>query len=262
MRKAIVAAVVSLLSFGVQASTTPASASSSPTATFSFVTNRVTHGQSPTINYSLSGVPRGASVHVQRDFGTQHVFKNIATLTGKSGSVSLPGVPMGRYRYRIRITADKKAIGTSAVHKLYSYTTVTVDQMCGLYDDSVQFRSGCNDGTIQVGSTVYAYAVYAEEGNEAPDQDADLVVQNSSCRSVNITYALSNDQQQNGATTVGAELAQSSADPQETNTSTGSIGVLSAPISSPNWDLVFYSAGGHTVFWNGSFSCWTLTGST
>jgi hypothetical protein len=166
---------------------------------------------------------------------------------------------MGRYDYRVQVVRHKRVLADSAGQYLYSYGAVFALQLCQAENDT-DFEDGCDQDTIQVGSTVYTYIGDDENGNESPDGDAEVIAQHSSCRSAFITYALSNDDADNGATTMGAELTQSAADPQSSTSSAHSIGSLVASISSSAWDLEFYSAGGYDVYWNASFSCWSANG--
>jgi hypothetical protein len=254
------AAVVGALALAAApaSATTNIAARSHPAAAFSFASDRVNAGAKPKLSYATAHLPHGSKIYLQRDFGTKHVFKSIQRLKKRSATVSTAGVQMGRYQYRIKVVHKKQVLLFSQAHRLFSYGEVTALQLCNSENNDAQFNDGCGQGTIQVGSNVYTYAVQDGEGDTGPDENADVVAQHSSCRAAYITFASSNDE--SDTTSLGAEISQTSADEQGATTPAGTIGTLVASISSSAWDLEFYSDSGDYVYWNGDFSCWSASG--
>jgi hypothetical protein len=228
-----------------------------PSAKFGFADVTITAGVRPRITFSTKHVTKKEKIEVQRTAGTQHEFERVKVLKTHSGTVNVRKVAMGRYAYRIVVLKGKTVKATSKLHNLFSYGTVTALQLCDR-DQDADFDSGCGEDTVQVGSSVYTYAVEADEGDDGPDQDADVSVQHSSCRSATLSFAVSNDE--TDVTSVGAELTQSAADSQSASTGFGSIGHLTASIRSSAWDLVLFNDDENRVFWNGTFSCWSSSG--
>jgi hypothetical protein len=256
-----IAAVLACL-IGSAAPALAAPTKTHPSVTFKFKSARVNANAKPTVEYSSSHVPAGSILYLQRDFGTKHVFKNVKKLVGQSGSVAVPGVAMGRYLYRLVAVRSKKDVAVSSTRSLFSYGKVTIAQLCRR-SRKTDFRGAdCGPGTDQVGSSVFNYAAQDQDGNDGPNQDAAVQAQDSSCRAISITEAVSNDDaQEQGTTSQSVQLTQSAADALGATSPVGTIGAFSAHISSGSWDLEFYTdSGGNTVDFNGSLQCWSASG--
>lgn len=211
----------------------PAGASTRPTAAFRFVTNSVTAGTSATITYATRNLPRRATVVLQRQFGTRHVWRRVRYLR-RSGTASVPAVPMGLYYYRIHVTKHRRVVANSRARRLFSYGQINLSNMCN--DDTVS-TYGCNfDATVQVGSTLFPYLFYDGFASTAPGYDEILSTATSSCRSISVQWGLDNDTAGPGdAATL--QIVRSDADPQSGTANYGSIGTLDAQLDGGAWAI-------------------------
>jgi len=261
MIKRLGGALVAMLtiSAGLVVAGGPAMAST-PTVSFSFAHRRVTQNTTLHLTVSSAHLPRNTTLYLQRDFGTNHVFKNVEKVPHNAGTTA-PGVAMGAYKYRIVAIHGGSRIATSTVKRLWSYGPVTAGQLCNRSTDT-DFEDSCSSGTVQVGSKVYSYHAYDYEGNTGPGGSASVIATRSSCRSAHITYAVSNDSASgNGTTSMGTSITQTSADMQQSSTAVGNVGSTTFKISSRAWDLEFWTdTGSSYVYWNGTFSCFSPSG--
>jgi hypothetical protein len=234
-----------------------------PTASLTFSSNRVDVSTRIRFSYSAKHLPGGASLYLQRDFGTQHVFRNIEKLASRGSTGSAPGLTMGQFRYRIVIARKRLIVGASGTRPVYAYGPVTASQLCHESDlsaNDMNWPWGCYPTTIQVGSTVYAAATVDQNENTTPTGPATVTATKTSCRSASITFAAPNSEQ---FSTIGVQLTQSAADPQSATASYGQVGTLSASITSPDWDLeIWTDTGAYDVYWDAVFNCWSASGHT
>lgn len=233
-----------------------AASNTAPAVRLSIAHTRVEHGTRLSLTVNSARLQRGTALVLQRDFGTRHVFKTIQKLTGTHGTYSTAGVGQGRYRYRVVAVRSTKAVAVSNLRTVYSYAPVSATQLCNA-DNQTEFNEGCNAATVQVGSRVFEYQVYDGNGSTAPQQYAGVAATRSSCRSANLSLAVSND---DTSTTYGVDMLQSSADAQSVTGQHGSIATAAFPISSGSWNLDFWSDNGSDVYWNGTFDCWSPSG--
>jgi hypothetical protein len=238
-------------------------AKAKPSLSFAFATNQVDQNAAVTISVAAKGLPKKTKIYVQRQFGTKRSFKNVAAAPA-SGTVSLPGVATGKYAYRL-VAVKKvkkhrtKIVATSGVKTLYSYGNISVAQLCARSSNTRV--SYCQANTKPVGGQVFSYSAYsiAEEG---PEGDAAVQAQKSSCRSAHLEFAVSNDWADDGVTTAGVALYQETADMATAATGARQVGVADFAIGSPSWNLVFWTEpdGDGTVYWRGTFNCFTTSG--
>jgi hypothetical protein len=255
----IVAVSAACCCLGLVGSVPTASARSRPSAAIAFANGRLSAGQPLKVFFSTAHLPRRASVYLQRQFGTQKVFKNIMKLKGAKGAVTTSGLQMGRYGYRVIVKLGKRTVTTSSVDQAFFYGLVTAAQLCNTDENDIDFTNGCNsNASVQVGTSVFDYVSTASGENTNYDGGANVTATGSSCRSATITFAMAN-----GAPDPEASVAltQSSADLQSASAANGMVGTLSASISSGSWDLIFWTTTGNSeIYWNGTFQCWTPTG--
>jgi len=236
---------------------TPAAQAKTKSLSFSFVHSKVTANTRPRLRVASHGYGKKVVLHLQRQMGTRHVYRNVAKLHVKRGLVTAPEVPMGRYAYRIVAKKGKKVVRVSAAHTLYSYGTLSLWQLCDRDDHLRRGLDGyCPDvDTVQVGGRVFSYV--AEGTGDGPDSSYALAAQRSSCRSVSLRFAIDNDAD---SRSYGVALSQENADQQTATGTYGNIASAHFSIGSGAWDLVTWSNDGDWVYFNGFLSCYTSTG--
>jgi hypothetical protein len=107
-----------------------------PKASFSFKHSRISASAKPVVKYTSSHLPSGAKLELQRTFGTSKVWKDVAGLSGRSGTKTVPAVQLGRYSYRIKVYRKGKTVVLSATKTLYSYGRVTLANLCNEPNDT------------------------------------------------------------------------------------------------------------------------------
>src|SRR6478735_11509978 len=81
----------------VTAVTVPtAGAASRPSVSMSPVHAGITSGGRPSFRFASANIG-SATLQLQRQFGTRHVWEKVLNLTTKSGTVRAPAVTMGKY---------------------------------------------------------------------------------------------------------------------------------------------------------------------
>lgn len=229
-----------------------------PKLLLSIPQTRINHGTPVGLTYAASHLRRGSKLYVQRQFGTRRVFKDVVRLRKASGTSSASGLPVGRYAFRLAAYHGRTLTGMSNIVEVYSYGVISAETLCNTSGNDAEFEDGCDAGTIQVGNTVFPYVSADDHGNTNSEGGADLEVTDSSCRYASISFAVQNG---DDANSVGAIVTQSAADPRSSGTASGSVGTLNAAITSPDWDVTFWTdTGDASVYWNGSFDCWSATG--
>lgn len=241
-----------------------AAAQAKPSVAFGFLVDRVDQNTSTTIRVSAKKLPARTTLYVQRQFGTKRIYKNI-TKAPTNGTVTLPGVPIGKYAYRV-VAVKKvsrhgtKTVAVSRARVLYSYGPVSVAQLCQRTQHT-SFGS-CSTGTDTVGSQVFSYSAY-NNARSGPDGSPGVIAQQSSCRSAHLEFAVGNDSADDDVSTVGVALYQEGADMLTATSPSRQVGVADFPIGSPAWNLVFWTeteSGWPRVRWRGTLSCYTTSG--
>jgi hypothetical protein len=244
---------------------TPAGAAArvAPSVHLTFAHSRVTAGQEFPLSVTSSHLPSAAKLHLQRTIGKGHSFKTIERLTATRGSFMAPAVPMGRHLYRVIAVRHSHIVAISAIHTIYSYGTVTITQLCKRSPSSqINITGDCSNGTIQVGTLVYEYALVAVQRNHKAGGDPTVAAFHSSCRRATINYAVSNDQQAQGAKSFGSSLTQTNSALESSSSTPQNVGTAVFKISSRDWDLEFWSNDKTSVFSNVRFSCWSKSGAS
>lgn len=247
---ASVAAALTLLSAG------PASATIGPEVSLYVPQTRLDAGSRLAYTYHLYHVPHGLRAYLQRRVGPRR-WEQVAALRGTAGRNSAPGMPMGRYGYRLAVYQGRRFAGASGTLTAYFYAPVSLAEICAA---GFAFPIGtCATGAVPVGGSPLAYGA-TDPGTDTSYSGApDLAVQGSSCRQATIVYAFADGSRATGD--VYADLEQTPRFQQASRTEKGSVGVLAATIVSPDWELVFFTDGRPaTVYWNATFMCWTASG--
>jgi hypothetical protein len=128
VRKLVLLAIA--LSIAVLA--TPAAAQAStmirPPVTFSFARESVVSGVHPQLTYSIRNLSAGSRINLQIQYGP-NAWANIETLNGTARTATLPALPAGLYRLRIRVTHGNDAAVISA-GQLLTVTPATSNSAC------------------------------------------------------------------------------------------------------------------------------------
>jgi hypothetical protein len=101
-----------------------------PTVALTFQPARVSANTTLHLAVKSANLPTGTVLYLQRQFGTDHIFKNVKQLTVRNGTTTAPAVAMGRYVYRIRAMRNTTVVARSANRTLYSYGNISVTQLC------------------------------------------------------------------------------------------------------------------------------------
>jgi hypothetical protein len=96
-----------------------AAASPRPSAAFTFKHNKVERDVKPVLTYRTTHLPRPSFAYLQRQYGSTRVWKNVERLKKAAGTVTAPGVQMGKYEYRIWVGKSGRTVVTSGVQRLY-----------------------------------------------------------------------------------------------------------------------------------------------
>ena len=86
-----------------------AAARAKPTVSLTFAGGTREGARIP-FTWTAKRLGRGARLVVQRPVGTSKVWRTMRRLTGSGGSGTLPGVSLGRYRYRLTAIRDRKVL--------------------------------------------------------------------------------------------------------------------------------------------------------
>jgi hypothetical protein len=231
-----------------------------PTIVLTFVRSHVAANVPLQLNVVASHLPSGSTLVLQSGPGTKPAYRAVEQVSGKGAPLEAPGLPMGRYTYRVIAKSHNHVVARSLTHVVLSYGTVTAAQLCAK-SKSAHFLGTCVQGSIQVGTHVFEFSVVGGEGNKKPNGSPDVEAVNSSCRKVTITYAVSNAEQTvQKVTNFGTSLTQAKAAEQNAATTPGNIGKTTFTIGSVAWDLELWSNTGDDVFWAANFSCWSRHG--
>jgi hypothetical protein len=255
MRKLAFAAaalgVFSLVSFAASAAQAAVPASTHPTATFTFKHSKVDRNVKPVLTYSTSHLPTRSVIYLQRQFGTAHVWENVEKLKAAKGTTTAPGVPMGKYGYRIRVLHKGKAIAYSHIRYLYSYAKVQISALCADY-----YGGSCGSQTVQIGQTIFTY-VMDNCCSTYPSYQTDLQFNTTSCDALTVTFAT---QDTSSGARAYVEVIQSRSDPQYGSTPIATIGTFHAKLDGGPFYLESSETNGDDVYENGSASCYTPSG--
>jgi hypothetical protein len=177
----LIACTISASSFEV---VSDAGAASRGSTTWSFTTNKVNASSPLSVTYKVTGARAGSSLSFEREFGTAHVWKLVATLKlgADTGTVTLPGDQIGAYLYKARLSTGKLIDSYSAIHPLYSYGNISYLTAC---NEASGGYPNCGTATIQLqNSTLYNYESVTDTYDIASPGTPSLEFPATSCRSV------------------------------------------------------------------------------
>jgi hypothetical protein len=259
IRTALLAGAVTA-TLAAPASPAVAAPDAAPSVHVAFAHTWVTAHASLAFTVSSAHLPSGTTLSLQRYFSRTHRFQDVKSLNAHNGSFTTAGLGLGHYEFQVVARRHKRVVATSNVDNIYSFGVITATQLCKS-SKSAKFAGTCTDNTIQVGTEVYEYEVIGGQGNRKPNGDPDVQAIRSTCRSVSLTYAVSNTEQSHDRVTkFGSSLTQAGVAEQSASAAPGAIASTRFRIRSKDWDLEFWSNTGDDVFWTGRFSCWTKNG--
>jgi hypothetical protein len=173
------------------------------------------------ISFSWKGrhLGRNHRLVIQRPVGTAHTWKTMMKLSGNSGSGELPGVALGKYRYRLADLAG---------HRVVAKQTAGV-AVFGQVSFSTLFGGENHVYVTPTSSFPYVrlFQVRSWEGSTEPTELA-FTVEHNHCSSVHIAFVLG-EGPYNVPSAVGVlTLVQESADPVSASAPYNTIGSLDA----------------------------------
>lgn len=258
MRRIFLAAAVAPVAALIAGASLPATASANlktrPMASFTFVHDKVDAGKRPSLNYTTAHLPRGSVRYLQRQFGFAHVWKNVERLRRASGRTTAPAVPMGKYRYRIRVMAKGRQVVVSRIHPLYSYGRVSYTDLC----KSATSHANCSSGAVQIGNTAFTYAEY-DIPSVFPSYSQELSDNTTSCSSITVRWGYVDSSMSNSY----IKIIQSATDPQKGSTPNGTIGKLVATLDGGPFFLDSSADSNNAdqfIYFNGFALCYTDNG--
>lgn len=229
----------------------PAGAQVGPHVSLVPIHAKITAGTKPQFTYISSNLPSGSVQHVQRQFGSAHVWKNLTQVQGSNGTVTTARLAMGKYHFRIHVTRNGATVVDSNIATIYAYGTIPFGAFCRAMDSYWD----CSSGTEQVGSTVlsytgticaYTYASYCNYNHSA----------GTSCRSITFRFASESP----SSDTAYLEVVQARSDPQYGQVGPNAIGVFKAHLDGSAVYIDGATTNGNDINTAGSASCYTTNG--
>ena len=240
-----------------------ASASAKPSVSFAFASNKVSAHHPISVRYSSSGLPAGSSLYLQRQEGTAHAWKDVGKLKGTAGTEPAPGVPTGKYVYRIQARQNTKVVAVSPSKVLYAYGTVSMATLCSGPGVIINAGNGCPfNGSTQIGEHVFQYVVLitSNEGSVYPSFYNLIDFPKTTCRSVAFTFGMPANGSESGDTAY-LETIEQTRDPQMASAGFGVLKTLHAKLDGHPWFLEnSASSGADEIAINGKASCYTPSG--
>lgn len=237
-----------------------AAGTSKPTVTLKFPSTHVSAGKPFPLAYSSSNLPKNAHLSLQIQVGTNHVWKGVELLKGLSGTAVAPGVPVGVYPYHTVAWLGSRVLAISTPISVYSYGLLQFITVCNV---GVQ-AGNCGNGTTQVGTTIFTYQYDTWPGaNSFPGVNV-IKLPNTSCRWATwVVAATSGGNGPQPGVTGTIQVVQSKSAPQTFVINDGQIKQFNVfydggPLYVNEWSSV--GNGNEYLYWNGSFSCYTLNG--
>jgi len=225
-----------------------------PSATFSFVNSKIKAGGKPRLTYSTAHLPRKSRIYLQWQVGTARVWQDVERLKMPTGTVTARSVPMGVWTYRIHVVAYSHTVVNSASRQLYAYGTVTYATLC-----QVGMDGSCQNGTVQIGTTVFTYAELVDGTTTYPTYTEALSFGNTSCSSITLEWAEPEPTSRSGNTSY-MEVVQSASPPANGSIGSNTIGALSVALDGGPFIIDVATNDGLGVYMNGSAQCYTPSG--
>jgi hypothetical protein len=208
-------------------------------------------------------MPVGSKVEIAVETGSstvQHVLQRFAARGQGSRMITLAGVPMGSYRYRVIATySDGKFMTGSSWLKLYSYGTVSLDALCGA-QGAIIGGDGCQGGAIQVGTNLFAFAIEGNADlNKPPLYGTIINFPATTCRSLSLEIALDSAHSQ-PSDTAFVQVIEGTLAPQFVTVVQGAVTTFNVTLDGGPFFVQDASNENDYVFYGGTGSCWSSTG--
>jgi hypothetical protein len=209
VRLLLIGLLTALTLFALSAS--DAWAKPKPSVSFSLA-KRVMEGSPVTFTWSARHLGGGAHLVIQRPVGTSHTWKTMGRLPSLSGSGEIPGMTLGKYRYRVaaikgRWLLAQQAAGTAVF---------------GPVPFSTLFHNG-GSGAYATPTSSFPYvAVYSADAVPA------FTVKDNNCLSVHIGFVPG---QHRGPGTGTLTLVQEARDPVSATVAYDAIGSIDAELT-------------------------------
>lgn len=133
-----------------------------------------TAGTPTSVSWSASRVPAGAQLVIQRPVGTAKVWRDVARLSGSSGTASLPAESLGSYPFRLAALGSHHRVLAQSQRSLHVFGKVPFAVLFGQTTD-----------TFATPSASFAYAF-----NKDGAQNGIISVTKNPCESVTVEFAL------------------------------------------------------------------------
>lgn len=212
-----------------------------PATTLTLSSGQVDTGAGLNASYTVTNLPVGATVVLQRTMGTTNTYGTIATAgAAPSGTVSLPAPPQGAYRVRAAVRLGTRLLAGSAGRPLYSYSNVTMASI-----------SGSSSRTIQIGDSLFRYSAFGYS-----DASPALHLDSTTCRSFTFQAAKGVNNNKPGA----IKVIQENADPVVVVVPAGQVVSGAAVLTGSAFDVQISSDSDFATYLDGMFSCYTDDG--
>jgi hypothetical protein len=212
-----------------------------PAIAFALSAYDVSAGVSDTAKYTLTSIPAGSNITLQRD-GASSYWYNVTSLTLVASDARAFKVPQqGTYLYRIVATKFGITVAVSAALRLYSYANVTLAQL---------LHKGTN--TVQVGGSLFRYA-YRSAGSHRM-----LLFDATSCRSITLQVAMPTSNLSIASTRIS--VIQDIYDPYYLTVPFNKVISVTVPLTPDPFTVNTISSGLPYVYINGWLNCFTPDG--
>jgi len=231
--------------------------------TWTLVNSQVTAGNPISATLHYVRMPVGSKVEIAVEIGSstiQHVLRGYPARGQGSRTITLAGVPMGSYRYRVMATySDGKFMTGSRWQRLYSYGTVSLNALCRAQGATVG-GDGCQGGAIQVGANLFAFAIEGNlDLNKPPLYGTIINFPATSCRSLSLQIALDSTNSQPGDTAL-VQVIEGTLTPQFATVAQGAVTTFNVTLDGGPFFIQNASNENDYIFYGGTGSCWSSTG--
>jgi hypothetical protein len=231
--------------------------------TWSLTNSQVTAGTPTSANLRYMRMPAGSRLELVVESGplaTQRVLQRYPARGQGSRAITLPGMPMGSYRFRvIAIYSNGRFMTGSSWQKLYSYGTVSLNALCRA-QGAIIGGDGCQGGAVQVGSNLFAFAIEGNvDFNKPPIYGTIVNFPATTCRSLSLEIALDSANAQPGDS-VSVQVIEGTLAPQFVTVVQGAITTFDVTLDGGPFFVQDASIENDYVFYGGTGSCWSSTG--
>jgi hypothetical protein len=259
MKRRTVLCAAALVLTPLMVTGTSSSAASKPTLRLTIPVSKVNAGHTIFVAYSASGLPKGSTLYLERQFGVKKVWKPVLKLGGNIGTASVPGVPLGIYSYALW-AIHQPAVWKSPTVGLISYGRVSLALICA-EENRLDDTGDClSPGTIQIASNLFTYVTQQNWGVGAspPYWSDPFSLPANTCRQLIVNFGLPNTDATDDTSNI--EVIQTTLSPEESSTPYGQLGTIIAKLDGGPWNLQANTSDGSTVFENGYAMCFTASG--